>query len=58
MDEPSSSGPTPDRRLILVAVLLALVLGAIAYRYADDLTNLAASLTSGKLGRAQGRIHY
>jgi hypothetical protein len=38
--------------------VLALVIGGIAYRYFDDLTELALSFTYGKLGRAQGRLHY
>jgi hypothetical protein len=59
MDDQSRSGAGRDRRLILVAMLvLALVIGGIAYRYFDDLTELALSFTYGKLGRAQGRLHY
>jgi hypothetical protein len=58
MADPSSSGSAPDWRLILAGALLALVLGAVAYRYADALTDLAASLTTAKLGPPQGRIHY
>jgi hypothetical protein len=59
MDDPTSSGAGRDRRLVLAAILvLGLVIGGIAYRYFDDLTELALSFTSGKLGRAQGRLHY
>jgi hypothetical protein len=59
MDDPIKSGAGRDRRLILAAIVaLLLVIGGIAYEYSDDLTELAQSLTSGKLGRAQGRLHY
>jgi len=59
MDDPIKSGAGRDRRLILAAiVVLALVIGGVAYRYSDDLAELAQSITSGKLGRAQGRLHY
>jgi hypothetical protein len=58
MDDPSRSGRGRDWRLILAAVLLALVLGGIAYHYADDLTAFVASLTSGKMGRPRGHIRY
>jgi hypothetical protein len=59
MDDPNQSGAGRDRRLILAAILaLSLVAGAIAYVYSDDLTELVQSLISGKLGRAQGRLHY
>jgi hypothetical protein len=59
MDDPTSSGAGRDRRLVLAAILvLGLVIGGIAYRYFDDLTELALSFTYGKLGRAQGRLHY
>jgi hypothetical protein len=59
MDDPSSSATSRDRRFVLAAILaLALVIGGIAYQYFDDLTELAQSVISGKLGRAQGRLHY
>ncbi len=59
MSDPRRSGTGRDWRLILDSILvLGLVMGAIAYKYADDLTDFALSLTSGHLGRAQGRIHY
>ena len=46
--------------VVHVAAILALggVIGGIAYRFSDDLTELAQSVTSGKLGRAQSRVHY
>jgi hypothetical protein len=60
MDDPIGSGAPRDRRLMLAAVVaLGLVIGGLAYEYYDDLTELAQSLTSGKLGRAQSRsLHY
>jgi hypothetical protein len=59
MDDPSRSGTGRDRRLVLAAILaLGLVIGGIGYIYFDDLTELAQSFTYGKLGRAQGRLHY
>jgi hypothetical protein len=59
MDGPGSSGAGRDRRVVLAAILaLVLVIGAIAYRYSDNLIDLAKSLTSGQTGRAQSRIHY
>ena len=59
MDDPSRTGTGRDRRLVLAAIVgLALVIGAIAYFYFDDLAELAQSFTYGKLGRAQGRLHY
>jgi hypothetical protein len=59
MGDPSKSQPGRNRRLILAALLgLGLALGAVAYQYADDLMSLASSLTSGKMGHAQSRIHY
>jgi hypothetical protein len=59
MDEPRRSGAGRDRRLMVAAILaLSLVIGGIAYTYSDDLTELALSFTYGKLGRAQGRLHY
>jgi len=59
MDDPSNSRTGRDRRLMLAAILaLSLVIGGLAYRYFDDLTELALSFTYGKLGRAQGRLHY
>jgi hypothetical protein len=58
MADPSSSGSAPDWRLILAGALLALALAAVVYRYADALTDLAASLTTAKLGPAQGHIRY
>ena len=47
-----------NRRLILAAILLGLALGAIAYACSDDLSGLVQSALGGKLGRAQGRLHY
>jgi hypothetical protein len=59
MDEPRRSGAGRDRRLMVAAILaLSLVIGGIAYTYYDDLTEFALSFTYGKLGRAQGRLHY
>jgi hypothetical protein len=59
MEDLSRSGAGRDRRLILAAIVaLGLAIGVIAYEYFDDLTELAQSLTGGKLGRAQGRFHY
>jgi hypothetical protein len=59
MDDPSSSRTGRDRRLMLAAIVaLALVIGGLAFLYFDDLTELALSFTYGKLGRAQGRLHY
>jgi hypothetical protein len=56
-DGRSASGR--DRRLILAAILaLGLAIGWVAYEYSDPLTELAQSLTAGKLGRPQGRLHY
>jgi hypothetical protein len=49
-----------DRRLMLAAiVMLGLVIAVLAYEYSDALTELAQSLTGGKLGHAQSRsLHY
>jgi hypothetical protein len=59
MEDKSRSGAGRDRRLLLAAILaLGLVIGGLAYGYSDDLTELAQSFTSGKLGRAQSRFHY
>jgi hypothetical protein len=58
MDDPSRSASGRDRRLILLAVILALGLAIAVYEYSDALTELAQSLTAGKLGRPQGRLHY
>jgi hypothetical protein len=59
MDDPSRSGSGRDRRLILAVILaLAVVIGGIVYTFSDDLTELAQSLTTGKLGRAQGKLRY
>jgi hypothetical protein len=59
MDDPIKPGAGRDRRLILAAIVaLGLVIGGLAYEYSDDLTELAQSFTTGKLGRAQGRLHY
>jgi hypothetical protein len=59
MDDPNQSGSVRDRRLILAAILaLAAVIGAITYRYSDDLVDLAKSVTSGQTGRAQGHLRY
>ena len=56
MAEPIRSGAGRDRRLMLAAiVLLGLVIAAFAYEYSDTLTELAQSLTGGKLGHAQSR---
>jgi hypothetical protein len=59
MSDPRRCGTGRDWRLILACMLaLGLVTGGIAYKYVDDLTDFALSLTSGHIGRAQGRIHY
>jgi hypothetical protein len=59
MDDPNRSGSGRDRRLIPAAILaLAVVIGAIAYHYSDDLIELAKSVSSGPTGHAQSRIHY
>jgi hypothetical protein len=59
MSDPRRSETGRDWRLIVASILaLGLVIGGIAYKYADDLTDLALSLTSGRIGRAQGRFHY
>jgi hypothetical protein len=59
MEDTGGSGAGRDRRLLLAAILaLGLVIGGLAYEYADDLTELAQSFTSGKSGRAQPRFHY
>ena len=64
MDGPNGSGSRRDRRLMLAALTaaflgLGLVIAGIAYSYSDDLTAFIQSLTSGKLGRPQGRMfHY
>jgi hypothetical protein len=59
MDDPSRTGTGRDRRLVLAAIVgFSLVIGGIAYIYFDDLTELAQSFSYGKLGRAQGRLHY
>jgi hypothetical protein len=59
MNDPIRSGAGGGRRLILAAIVaLALVIGGIAYRYSDDLIDLASSLASGQHSRAQGRFHY
>jgi hypothetical protein len=59
MDDPHRSGSGFDRRFVLAAILaLGAVMGAIAYRYSDDLVDLAKSATSGQTGHAQSRIHY
>jgi hypothetical protein len=45
--------------MILAAVAaLALLIGGVAYKYADDLTELTQSFGTGKMGRAQGHFHY
>jgi len=59
MGDPGRSQAGGDWRMILAAIAaLALVIGGVAYKYADDLTDLAQSLGSGKLGRAQGHFRY
>jgi hypothetical protein len=58
MDDPNRSGGGRDARLILAAILALLVIGGIAYAYSDALTELAQSLTGGRVGRAQPRFHY
>jgi hypothetical protein len=61
MDGPGRSGAGRDPRLIAAAILalaLLLVIGTIAYRYSDGLIDLAQSLATGQMGRAQGRFHY
>ena len=59
MDDPGRSGAGRDWRLMLAAmVALGLVIGGTAFKYADDLTDFAQSLTSGKIGKAQGHFHY
>jgi hypothetical protein len=59
MENPSRSGAGRDRRLLLAAILgLGLVIAGSAYEYSDDLAQLAQFFTSGKLGRAQSRVHY
>jgi hypothetical protein len=57
MDDPGRSASGRDRRLILAAIL-ALGLAIVVYEYSDALTELAQSLTGGKLGRPQGRLRY
>ena len=59
MEDTGRSGAGRDRRLLLAALLaLGLVIGGLAYEYSDDLTELARSFTSGKVGHAQPRFHY
>jgi hypothetical protein len=59
MGDPGKSGASRDWRLIVAALLaLGLVIGGIAYKYADELSNLAQSVTGGKTGHAQGHFHY
>jgi hypothetical protein len=58
MDDPTKSGGGRERRLIFAAIVALLVIGGIAYEYSDDLMQFAQSFTGGKLGHAQGRIHY
>jgi hypothetical protein len=60
MDGPIRSAAGHDRRLMLAAiVVLGLVIAALAYEYFDALTELAQTLTGGKLGHAQSRsLHY
>jgi type IV secretory pathway VirB6-like protein len=58
MGDPSRSASGRDRRLILLAMILAVGLAIGVYEYSDALTELAQSLTAGKLGRPQGRLHY
>lgn len=45
-------------RPILAALALALIIGGIAYIYADDLIALAQSLTGGAKFHVQGHIRY
>jgi len=59
MDDPNRPATARPRRLILVAILaLGVVIGGIAYRFSDTLTEFAQSVTAGKLQRAQSRAHY
>jgi len=59
MDDPNGSGKGRNRWLILATlVALGLVIGGLAYEFSDDLNELAQSFTGGKIGRAQGRLHY
>jgi hypothetical protein len=60
MNDPTTSAAGRDRRLLLAAIaVLGLVMAGLAYAYFDDLTELVASVTTGKLGHAQSRsLHY
>jgi hypothetical protein len=60
MTDPTSSTAGRDRRWRLTAItLIGLVLAGLAYAYFDELTELVASVTAGKLGHAQSRsLHY
>jgi hypothetical protein len=42
----------------VVALALAVCIGAVTYFYADDLISLAQSLLSGRALHAQGHIRY
>ena len=56
----AKTGGLGDVSAALPAALLALglVIGGIAYKYADELSNLAQSVTGGKTGHAHGHFHY
>jgi hypothetical protein len=59
MGDPGRFQTGRDWRMILAAIAaLALVIGGVAYKYADDLTELTQSFGTGKMGRAQGHFHY
>ena len=60
MNDPTPSAAGRDRRLLLAAIaVLGLVMAGLAYAYFDDLSELVASVTAGKLGHAQSRsLHY
>jgi hypothetical protein len=45
--------------MVAAIAVLGLVIAALAYEYFDALTELARSLTGGKLGHVQSRsLHY
>jgi hypothetical protein len=59
MDDRERSAGARGRWLMLAAILaLGVVIGGILYVYSDDLIALAQSLTSGKLGRPEGKLRY
>jgi len=51
MDDPIRSGPGPDRRLMLAAII-GLVIVGLGYAYFDDLSELVQSVIAGKHGHA------